>query len=299
MAKEMLFSNRDLKKLFIPLIFEQLLGITVGMADTIMVSGVGEAAVSGVSLVDMLNALVFNVMAALSTGGTVAAAHLLGAGKKKEACDSARQLIAAAMLVTFSLTIILLLFEKTMLSLFFGEIEQDVRQNALIYMTITAFSYPFLGLYNSTAALFRTMGNAAITLKVSVLVNILNVAGNAVCVLGLGMGTAGVAVPTMISRAVGGIILFVLLHDSALPLHLRGGSYRLDGKMMADILRIGIPSGVENGFFHLGKLLVVSMISGFGTVQIAANGIANNLDSLGCIIGTPMVLVMLIIKCSI
>ena len=76
-----LFSNKDLKKLIIPLIFEQALVITVGMADTMMISSVGEAAVSGVSLVDMVNNLIFNILAALATGGAVVTSQYIGAKK--------------------------------------------------------------------------------------------------------------------------------------------------------------------------------------------------------------------------
>ena len=216
----MLFSNKDLRKLIIPLVLEQTLAITVGMADTMMISSVGEAAVSGVSLVDMLNNLIISVLAALATGGAVVTSQYIGAGKKEEACRSARQLIYTAGLITIGISLLVILANRPILKLFFGKIEADVMQNAVIYLVISAFSFPFLAVYNSCAALFRSMGNSQITLKVSVLMNIINIAGNAVCIFGLHMGVAGVAIPSLVSRAVAGIILYFLLKNPNNMIHL-------------------------------------------------------------------------------
>ncbi|MCI9254606.1 MAG: MATE family efflux transporter, partial [Lachnospiraceae bacterium] len=156
-----------------------------------------------------------------------------------------------------------------------------------------AFSFPFLAVYNACAALFRSMGNSQITLKVSILINLINVAGNAICIFGLHMGAAGVAIPSLISRAVGSIVLYVLLRNPALDICFVKESFHLDPGMVKKILYIGIPSGVENGIFQLGRVLVVSIISGFGTVQIAANGVANNLDSVGILVGQAVNLAMI------
>lgn len=293
MAENKLFSRQDLKKLIIPLILEQTLSITVGMADTMMISSVGEAAVSGVSLVDMFNNLINSVLAALATGGAVVTSQFIGADKREDACKSARQLIYTAMMITFGITLFVILCRRGIISLFYGKIEADVFENALIYMVISAVSFPFLALYNSCAALFRSMGNSRITLNVSVLINIINVAGNAVCVFALRMGVAGVALPSLLSRAVGGIVLFVLLKNPDNMIHLVREKFHLEWNVIRKILYIGIPSGIENGIFQLGRVIVVSIIAGFGTVQIAANGVANSLDSMGCIIGQAVSLAMI------
>ena len=290
---EPLFSGKDLRKLIIPLIFEQALAITVGMADTMMISSVGEAAVSGVSLVDMINILMFNIMAALATGGAVVTSQCLGARHKEDARRSARQLLYTVIFAGVLIGLIVVLLRRPMLHLFFGSIEADVMENALIYLTISAFSFPFLAVYNACAALFRSMGNSQITLKVSILINLINVAGNAICIFGLHMGAAGVAIPSLISRAVGSIVLYVLLRNPALDICFVKEPFHLDPGMVKKILYIGIPSGVENGIFQLGRVLVVSIISGFGTVQIAANGVANNLDSVGILVGQAVNLAMI------
>lgn len=289
----MLFSNKDLKKLIIPLVLEQTLAITVGMADTMMISSVGEAAVSGVSLVDMLNNLIISVLAALATGGAVVTSQFIGAGKNDAACHSARQLIYTAGLITIGISAFVMLLHRPILRLFFGSIEEQVMEDAIVYLLISAVSFPFLAVYNACAALFRSMGNSQITLKVSALMNVINVFGNALCVFGLHMGVAGVAIPSLVSRAVAGVLLYLLLKNPANVVHLTGGRFRFEPEIVKRILFIGIPSGIENGIFQLGRVLVVSIIAGFGTVQIAANGVANSLDSVGCIIGQAMNLAMI------
>lgn len=289
----MLFSKQDLKKLIIPLIFEQALAITVGMADTMMVSSVGEAAVSGVSLVDMINMLIFSILSALATGGAVVTSQNLGAKKPEEACRSAKQLLYTVLIASLTITFIVVLVRKPLLKLFFGSIEADVMRNALIYLMISAVSFPFLAIYNACAALFRSMGNAQITLKVSILINLINVVGNAICIFVFHMGVAGVALPSLVSRAVGGILLYVLLKNPENVIHFKKEAFHLEWNVIKKILYIGIPSGIENGIFQLGRVLVVSIISGFGTVQIAANGVANNLDGMGCIVGQAISLAMI------
>ena len=289
----MLFSKQDLRKLIIPLILEQALAITVGMADTMMISSVGEAAVSGVSLVDMYNNLVFSVLAALATGGAVVTSQYLGAGRPEKACRSARQLICTAGMIAIAVMLLSVLFHRPVLRLLFGGIEADVMQNAIIYMVISALSFPMLAVYNAAAALFRSMGNSQITLKVSILMNVVNIVGNAVCIFGLHMGVAGVALPTLISRTLAGILLYVLLRRPENVIRLERGRFRFDFEEVKRILYIGIPSGIENGIFQRGRGLVVSIIAGFGTVQIAANGVANSLDAMGCIAGQALNLAMI------
>ncbi|MCD8336198.1 MAG: MATE family efflux transporter [Lachnospiraceae bacterium] len=288
-----LFSNHDLLILILPLFLEQALAITVGMADTMMVSNAGEAAVSGVSLVDMFNNLIFAVLSALATGGAVVTSQFLGAKKREQACHSVMQLIVSALLITVVLSALILAARVGIIRLFFGSIEEDVFKAALLYMTISVFSYPFLAVYNSTAAIFRVMNRTSVTLKVSIVMNLSNVVGNAVGIFVLHAGVVGVAVPSLLSRAFAAIVLYVLLRNPGLEIHIDPGKFRFDGGLIRRIYYIGIPSGIENGIFQLGRVIVVSIISGFGTVQIAANGVANSLDSMGCIGGQAMNLAMI------
>lgn len=293
LTNDYLFTNQDLRKLIIPLFIEQMLAITVGMADTIMVSSVGEAAVSGVSLVDMINILIFNIFAALATGGAVVASQFIGARERERACLSANQLLLVTFAISTAFMTLSLLVREQLLRLLFGVIEYDVMGNALKYFLITALSFPFMAIYNSCAALFRAMGNSRVSMTTSFVMNMINVIGNAVCIYALHMGAEGVALPTLISRVAGAAIMLVLVMDQRREVYVGFKGFKIDFGMIRRILCIAVPSGFENSLFQLGRVLVVSLIATFGTIQIAANAVANNLDSLGTIPGQAMSLTMI------
>lgn len=287
-----LFSNHDLVALILPLILEQTLAITVGMADTMMVASVGEAGVSGVSLMDMVNNLLFSVFAALATGGTVVVSQYLGGGRMKEARDASGQVLLTVTAAASLLALLIAPFRAGLIRLLFGSIEDDVMEAALVYLLVSAVSYPFLGIYNACAALFRAMGKTSVTFYTSIVGNVLNIVGNAVCVFGLHMGVLGVALPSLISRAVMALILCVCLKNPSHSLYIERFLVRPNMDYIRKILYIGVPGGIENAIFQGGRVMVVSIISTFGTVQIAANGVANSLDSMGCIVGQAMNLAM-------
>lgn len=292
-TKEVLFSNRKLVKLIIPLAIEQGLTILVGMCDGMMISSAGEAAISGVSLVDMINAVMLVLFAALATGGAVVTSQYIGARNMEKARHSAGQLVLMSAVLGFGAAALCLVFSNVLMHLFFGSVEADVMQAGLIYLRITALSFPFMALYSAGAAIFRSVGNSKISMKVSVLMNIINVVGNAVCIFGLKMGVAGVAVPTLISRAVAAVIILALVSDQKQELYLTKDSIlRYQGTMVRNILHIGIPSALENSFFQFGRLLIASMIAVFGTTQTSANAVANTVDGVGIIFGQAMGLAM-------
>ena len=293
MEKERLFSNQKLIKLIIPLVIEQGLTILVGMADGIMVASVGEAAISGVSLVDMINAVVLVLFAALATGGAVITSQFLGARNMEKARKSAGQLVLMAAVLGVAIMVPCLLFSEQLLMLCFGAIEADVKAAGLVYLRITALSFPFLALYNAGAAIYRSVGNSKVSMQASMLMNVINVAGNAFCIFVLKWGVHGVAVPTLVSRAAAGIYMMAKVAHPGLELRpAREGLTTIDRRMMGNILRIGIPSACENCFFSLGRLIVASMITLFGTSQVSANAVAGNIDRLGIIIGQAMGLAM-------
>ena len=288
-----LFSNKRLIKLIIPLVIEQGLTILVGMADGVMVSSVGEAAISGVSLVEMINAVILVLFAALATGGSVVTSQFLGARNQEKAQRSVGQLFIMALILGFATMIPCLIFAEPLMMLCFGAIEADVMAAGLKYLRVTALSFPFIALYNAGAAIFRSTGNSKVSMHVSAAMNIINVVGNAVCILMLKWGVYGVAIPTLISRAVAGIAMMVLVSGRNQALRLtRQGLSQLDKPMMGSILRIGVPSACENCFFSLGRLIVASMITLFGTSQVSANAVAGNIDRLGIIVGQAMGLAM-------
>ena len=289
-----MFSRKALTKLIVPLVIEQFLAVLVGMADIMMVSSAGEAAVSSVALVDLINLLILNIFAALATGGAVVAAQAIGARDRERASHIANQLIYIVFGISVVITILVLLLKGPLLRLLFGQVEQTVMAGAISYFAITALSYPFIAVYNGGAALFRAMGNSKVSMGISALMNAINIAGNALCVFGLGMGVEGVALPSVVSRAVAAVVILLLLRNPRNLVHLEHlFSFRFDPPLMRAILRIGIPNSLENSVFQLGRVLLVSLISTFGTVQIAANAVANNLDNLAIIPGQALGLAMI------
>ncbi len=293
--RKYLFTNQDLMRLIAPLIVEQILAVTVGMADTMMVSSAGEAATSGVSLVDMINNLIINVFAAVSTGGAVVASQYLGHEDRQKARESANQLVLITGIIAIGIMTLCVAFRKGLLGGLYQGVEPDVMRNALIYLVLSALSYPFLAVYNSCAALFRSMGNSEISMQVSIIMNAINVAGNALFIFGMKWGVAGAALASLIARMVACVILFIRLCDKKLTISIGPGIFSWNGAMIKKILHIGIPGGVENSIFQLGRILVVSIIATFGTTQIAANAVANNLDSMGVLAGQAMNLAMITI----
>ena len=279
-----LFSQKDLLRLVGPLLIEQFLAVTVGMADTMMVSRCGEAAISGVSLVDMINNLIIVLFAALATGGAVVVSQYLGAKEQEKANASAGQLILLSAILGTVVAAVCILFARPMISACYGSIDADVLDAGVLYLKITALSYPFLALYNAGAALFRSMGNSKISMQISVLMNIINIVGNAVCIFGLKMGVDGVAWPSVVSRVIAAVLILGRCYQKGHALTVPK-TVKLDTGMAKRILGIGVPSAFENSLFEAGRIVVVSMISTFGTVQIAANAVANNLDGVGCIPG--------------
>ena len=287
--EKMLYANGDLKKQIIPLIIEQTLAFAVGMADTIMVSAAGEAAVSGVSLVDTVNILLINVFSALATGGAVVAGHYLGQKHKEEASKVAWQILMFASSLALVISIIFIAFHDPLLRLMFGQIEADVMQSAKTYLIITAISFTGLAIYNSCAAIFRAMNNARVTMWISLLINAVNLIGNTICIYGLKWGVAGAAIPTTVSRYVGAIVILVMMFNPTRDINFCGQvRFRFNPVLIKRILYIAVPNGLENSMFQLGKILVLSVVSTMGTSAIAANATANTLANWNILFGSAI-----------
>ena len=270
------FSNRALKRLIVPMIIEQFLAILVGMSDSIMVATVWEHAVSGVSLVDNIFILLIYLFAALATGGAVVMGQYLGQNKHEKANRAVNQLILFTALFAICIMIGLYLARNLILHRVFGAIEANVMEASKTYLLIVSASIPFIALYNAGAAVFRTMGNSKVPMYLSMMMNAINVGGNAILIFGFGMGVAGAATSTLVSRVISAVAIILLLCSPEHLLHLeRPFSFKLDFGMLKKIAYIGIPNGLENGMFQLGKIMVLSMITGFGTAAIAANAVSN------------------------
>ena len=280
-----MFSNKELRSMIITLFFEQLLVMLVGIVDTFVVSSCGEAAVSGVSLVNQFNTIFIYLFTALASGGAIVVSQYIGNKDEKRTVLSSSQLL----MFSIVLSILVLIFNKQLLGLLFGKVESDVMKACVTYLRISAYSYPALAIYNAGAALYRSMAKTKVTMYISFAANIINVVGNIIGVYVLKAGVAGVAYPSLISRVFSAIIITVLCFNKKLEAYYDSKDiFRFDGKMLKRILNIAIPNGVENGIFQLVKVALSSIVAMFGTYQIAANGVAQSIWSLAALVGSAM-----------
>ncbi len=281
-----LFSNRDLAVLIIPLIIEQVLTMVVGFVDTVMVSSVSEAAVSGVALIDVFVVLFNNVFAALATGGAVVAGQAIGRKEPETAGHAANQLLVMATAVGVCIAVVLFAIRGWMISTLFGTIEPDVWQNAMDYITITLFSVPAMAMLNACAALFRTEGDSRTPMMISLLMNAINVCGNALLIYVFHWGVSGAAIASVMARIImAGVAYYVLSHRVCILRVSFSQMRTIDFSMQRRILRIALPNSVENSLFQLGKIMMVGMIATFGTAQIAANSVSNAVAGFQCVSG--------------
>jgi len=269
-----LYSNRALLYLFLPLLVEYALEFFVGLADSIMVASLGEAAISGVSLVDFLMQFLIFSFSALATGGAVVAGQYLGDKKVGQAQNAATQLVWFSTISSTALMIVVIILRQFLIGILFGHIEADVWYNADMYLYIVALSIPFIAIYNAGAAIFRTTNKAAFPMQVMLVCDILNIVGNAICIYYLGWDVRGVVIPTVISRMMAAILImyFAATKNERLSIKLKL-KHKFDTIILKKVLKVGIPYGIENGLFQLGRILILSLVSTFGTMAIAANSV--------------------------
>ena len=278
-----MFSNRMICSLLIPVVLEQLLNSIMGTADTMMVSNVGSAAISAVSLVDSINVLVIQAFSALAAGGAIICAQYIGQRNKEKANESARQVLFIITAISVAVSLICLVFQKPLLRLIFGSVEPAVMRASEIYFFYTALSFPFIAAYDSAASIFRAQDNTKGPMIISMISNVMNIAGNAVMIWGFHMGVAGAALSTLISRIFCAVVVIIQLRKEKEGQEIVVRDYfeiRPDWSMIRRILGLGIPSGIENSMFQLGKLAIQSTVSTLGTTAIAAQAMTNILENL-------------------
>ena len=281
-----LFSRNDLVRLIIPLIVDQFLQVAVGLSDSIMVARVGEAAVSGVSLVDTVMLLIINIFTALATGGAVIAGQYLGRKDPKTGCEATAQLFNFTFLFSIFIMILGYFGQNVILYHVFGKIEPEVMKDSRTYLLIVLSSIPMIAMYNAGAAIFRAMGNSNVAMKTSLLMNSITVFGNALLIFGFHRGVEGVAIPTVVSRGVACVVILILLNNQEHELHiLHPYPFKIKWNVLKKILYIGIPNGLENSMFQLGKIAVLSLVSGLGTASLAANAVGNNIANFAILPG--------------
>jgi putative MATE family efflux protein len=295
------WNRRAVWSLLWPCVIEQVLAVTMGTADTVMVSAVNEASVSGVSLVDTISNLLIIAFTSLCAGGSVVASQYLGRFDEKNASAAARQLIYVTTMVAVVISLPALLFDEPLLHLIYGNLDPDVMQAAKTYFFISGISYLSLAIYTAAAALFRCMGNSRVPMLIAALVNAINIGGNAFLIYVMGWGVAGAAVSTLVSRTLAAVILmFMLTKGRRRQITLRGLSHvHFERRMIHSILIVGVPSGIEGSLFQLGKLLVFRIATTFGTAAVAANAIASTVNNVAITPGNAfgIALVTLVGQC--
>lgn len=291
--ERLLFSRSALIKMLIPLIFQQIFSVLVGTMDSIMVAHAGEEAVSGVSLVSTLDILLILFFTALVGGGSVVVSQALGRKDRDGANEAAKQLLYIATFVATAITVIVLIIRKPLLTLLFGEVEPAVMENATSYFFFIALSFPLLAITESISACFRSSGNTLIALLVSLVINAVNVCGNAILIYGFEMGAAGAAISTAIARLIGAIILLVLILQKKYEIHITKLLHYKPQKMIVrQILHIGVPNGISDSMFQFGKLLTQTLISTMGTAVIAANAVAMTICGYQYMVGAACTVAM-------
>ena len=284
-----LFSNKALKEMIVPLLLEQLLMALVGIADVFVVGFTGEAAVSGVSLVNSFNTIFLNLFTALASGGAVVISQYIGRKETDHAGEAATQLLTASVLLSVVISAFVLIANESLMRLLFGKVEADVMDACVTYLRISAYSYPALAIYNAGAALYRSFGRTSTTMYLSIASNILNVIGNCIGVFVFHAGVAGVAWPSLIARTFSAVVITVLCFSQKNPVrYLKSWILRLDGVLQKRISGIAIPNGVESGIFQLVKVALSSVVTLFGTYQIAANGVAQSIWSMAALVCVTM-----------
>ena len=295
-----LFTNKMLRALLVPIIMEQLLNALMGTVDTMMVSNVGSAAISAVSLVDSINVLVIQAFSALAAGGAIICSQYIGQKNHEMANKSARQVLFIITAISVAVTALCLIFRMPLLQLIFGKVEADVMTASRVYFFYTALSFPFIALYDAGASIFRSQGNTRGPMIVSVISNGINIGGNAILIWVFHMGVAGAAIATLASRVFCAVVVLWQLRLDRQPIVVKDYyQIRPDGKMIGRILSLGIPSGVENSMFQLGKLSIQSSVSTLGTTAIAAQAMTNILENLNGIaaIGVGIGLMTVVGQC--
>ena len=297
-----MFTNRMIRNLLIPVVLEQLLNSIMGTADTMMVSNVGSAAISAVSLVDSINVLVIQAFSALAAGGAIVCAQYIGQRNREKANESARQVLFIITAISVAVSLFCLVFQKPLLRLIFGSVEEKVMRASEIYFFYTALSFPFIAAYDSAASIFRAQDNTRGPMTISMISNVMNIAGNAIMIWAFHMGVAGAALSTLISRIFCAVVVLIQLRKEREGQEIVVRDYfkiRPNWSMIKRILGIGIPSGVENSMFQLGKLAIQSTVSTLGTAAIAAQAMTNILENLNGIaaIGVGVGLMTIVGQC--
>lgn len=294
------FSNKEILIFMLPIFLEQLMITGMGMADTFMVSSLGESAVAGVSLVTSVDKFVRLVFTALAAGGSVVLSQYIGAQNDTKSEEALRSCVHVVFVIGCAVSAVMLVLNRPILGFLFGNAEPEVVEASQIYFFCTASSYPLMALYNAGTASYRAMGNSRIPFIASLAMMIVNLGLKYIFIFVLHMGVAGAGFSTTLGMGLVGIVLMFLLRRPCNKIHIRRlFCFRYDWPLIGRIFKVSIPNAIENGMFQFGLIVLSGLVSTLGTASIAAHGIATNITPmLYCIsTGFSMSLMVIVGQC--
>ena len=295
-----LFTGKQLLWLILPIVIENIFSTSLGMFDGIMVSTIDELghASNAVGNVDFINNLVIQLFSAFATGGAIITSQFLGAKNIDGAKNSGKHMLVIVLIFSVIIAALCLALNPLLLELFYPAVEDDVMELQRTYFYITAASFPFIGIFNGSAALLRAQRRSMVTMTSAGISCVVNIGLNALFIWGLNMGVAGAALATLIARAIPAVYMRVLLNSDKNVLTVKlFERFRFDGAMVKHILFIAVPSGIENCLFQLGKLMTNTFVNAgcyvvfdpvLGeniNIQANANTVANNLNNIASVVG--------------
>ena len=276
--QEGIFTNKMLMSLFIPVLIEQIMTVAIGIADTVMVSHVGETAVAGISFITTFNTSIKVLMSGLSAGGSIILSQYIGKGDYRSGKKALKMSFYSIISLALLASIILYIYKELILSMIVGAVELEVMENARIYFTMSTYSFPFFAIYYIASASYRAMGSTRITMIFSSIMMLLNLTIKAILIYVINLGVLGVGISTLVSTAFVSIIMLIMICNKKNMIYIEKiFAPNLDFKMIKRIYALGIPTSIENGIFQIGILLTQRIVAVFGTIAIAADAIAKSL----------------------
>ena len=269
------FSFKSLTVLFLPILVDQAMVAILNIINSSMVSSSGEGAVAAVNMVDSINLFMINFFIAIATGGTVVVAQYMGRYEAKKAGEASAQAILSCTLCAIAIGALIIAFADPLLSVLFGQADENVMSNARVYLIGCCISYPAFAVFQSVAGALRGMGDTRASMMLSVGMNVVVVILNFIFINGIGLGVLGVTFSLNIARMMAAVasVFYLIRTKHELCIKLRY-FLRFSRPLQKSIMLIGLPSASEQMFFHGGKILTQTFIVSLGTASMTAYAIS-------------------------
>jgi putative MATE family efflux protein len=260
-----------------PLILTGILQLLYNAADVIVVGNfAGHEALAAVSSTGSLINLLVNVFMGLSVGASVVVARNYGARDIIAMRKAEHTAITVALFMGIGVGIFGFLAARPLLQMM--ESPEDVIDGAALYVRIYFLGMPANMLYNFGAAILRAVGDTKRPLYYLMISGLVNVLLNLLLVIVFHMSVAGVAIATVASQVVSMVLVLFCLIRTHGVIHLSLPECRVDGKSLREIIRIGLPAGLQGSLFSISNVLIQSSVNSFGSLVVAGNGVASNIE---------------------